>query len=105
MSTGLLHVAPPSVDFETFIVAVVPPQSPAGPVATQRCHVTYTVPSWAMARSLNWSTVGLNWVLVTGTRVKVAPPSQEWATVIRVWVNEELKSVYEAYRQFWNGLV
>ena len=38
--TGEDQVLPPSVDFDSIMVALVPPQSPVGPVGGQRCQET-----------------------------------------------------------------
>src|SRR5579863_9284636 len=100
--TGTDHVLPPSVDFDSISIAVVPPQSPVGPVAEQRIHVTYTVPSEAIPRSLNWSIVG-NATASTMTSVNDPPLFVEFETTIAVFEFGS-NSVVETYISSRHGL-
>jgi hypothetical protein len=95
ITTGLDQVFPPLLDFENIIDAVVPPQSPAGPFAVQRCQVTYTVPSLPMAKSLHWSTDGYFCVASTKEVVQVFPLSLEWETAILLLRPDESNCVVE----------
>ena len=53
------------------------------------------MPSDPIARSVNWSILGVTWVLSMVTVVQVVPPSNECETVGTVLVSDELNWVTE----------